>query len=203
MLRPCLLVCPLATCIPNMNCDYIGVDAGAYLLAKNKIMMERSIGDFDSCEKDYLSLIQKYSIKCIQLNPIKDESDLEEAIKLAKSLDYKNIFITGALGKRMDHTVANIRLLTNEKEAKIVFVDPNNTMEVLKRGTYYFDSQIYKYFSVFALEDSVISLDGFKYPLENRLITTSDVYTLSNEITSNKAKLTIHQGKVLVIQAND
>lgn len=203
MLRPCLLVCPLATSIPNMNADYIGVDAGAYLLAKNKIMMERSIGDFDSCEKDYLSLIQKYSIKCIQLNPIKDESDLEEAIKLAKSLDYKNIFITGALGKRMDHTVANIRLLTNEKEAKIVFVDPNNTMEVLKRGTYYFDSQIYKYFSVFALEDSVISLEGFKYPLENRLITTFDVYTLSNEITSNKAKLTIHQGKVLVIQAND
>ena len=48
MLRPCLLVCPLATSIPNMNCDYIGVDAGAYLLAKNKIMMERSIGDFDS-----------------------------------------------------------------------------------------------------------------------------------------------------------
>ena len=203
MLRPCLLVRPLATSIPNMNCDYIGVDAGAYLLAKNKIMMERSIGDFDSCDKDYLELIKKYSIKCIQLNPIKDESDLEEAIRLAKSLDYQNIFITGALGKRMDHTFCNLRILENEKEAKIIFIDPKNRMEVLKRGTYYFDHQIYKYFSIFALEDSVISLEGFKYPLENRLITTSDIYTLSNEIVIDKAKLTIHQGKVLVIQAND
>ena len=67
MLRPCLLVCPLATSIPNMNCDYIGVDAGAYLLAKNKIMMERSIGDFDSCDKDYLNLLRNIVLNVFSL----------------------------------------------------------------------------------------------------------------------------------------
>ena len=39
----------------------IGVDIGAYLLAKNNMRIDLSIGDFDSVSTTELSLIEKFS----------------------------------------------------------------------------------------------------------------------------------------------
>lgn len=203
MLKPALLVCPLATALPQLDCHYIGVDLGAYILAKNNIMMELAIGDFDSCDTKQYEIIEKKSIKLNRLPVAKDESDLESAIKKAKEMGYKTIYITGALGSRFDHQYVNLQLLIQEKNVKIIFLDPTNRLETFKRGKHEIAKKNYKYISFFAIEDSVISLHGFKYPLKNRLITKKDIYTVSNEIIDEVGILEVHQGKVLVVQASD
>ncbi|MDY5252240.1 MAG: thiamine diphosphokinase [Erysipelotrichaceae bacterium] len=203
MLKTCMLVCPLAKSIPDIKCDYFGIDAGAYTLASHKIMMERSIGDFDSLDEKYLQQIDRYSIKMVKLNPIKDKSDLEEGIDLALSLGYDKIYIVGASGGRLDHQYANFQLLKNTTKAKVIFLDAKNRLEVFTKGTYDVAKSVYKYFSIFALDDSVITLEGFKYPLKYQPLTNKDIYTLSNEILDTNAKITVHQGRVIIIQAND
>ncbi len=203
MLRPCMLVCPLARSIPDIKCDYFGIDAGAYALASHKIMMERSIGDFDSLGADKYQLIDKYSIKMIKLNPIKDKSDLEEGVDLAIQLGYDKLYIVGASGGRLDHQYANFQLLKNTAKAKMIFLDEKNRIELLTKGSYDIAKSVYKYFSIFAVDDSVVTLEGFKYPLKYQPLTPKDIYTLSNEIIGDMGKLTVHQGRIIVIQAND
>lgn len=203
MLRPAMLVCPLVKSIPNIKCDYFGIDAGAYVLASHKIMMEISIGDFDSLTDDKYALIEKYSIKMNKLNPIKDKSDLEEGVELAINMGYDKIYIVGATGGRLDHQYANFQILKNTTKAKIIFVDEKNRIEMMNKGSYEIAKSIYKYISIFAIDDSVVSLEGFKYPLKYRPLTSKDIYTLSNEIIDNIGKLTVHQGHIIVIQAND
>ena len=203
MLRPAMLVCPLVKSIPNIKCDYFDIDAGAYVLASHKIMMEISIGDFDSLTDDKYALIEKYSIKMNKLNPIKDKSDLEEGVELAINMGYDKIYIVGATGGRLDHQYANFQILKNITKAKIIFVDEKNRIEMMNKGSYEIAKSIYKYISIFAIDDSVVSLEGFKYPLKYRPLTAKDIYTLSNEIIGNIGKRTVHQGHIIVIQAND
>lgn len=104
------IVLKLAEQVPMMDCDYIGADKGALILSKQKINMIAAIGDFDSVEKQDLLLIQKYSDEMICLNPIKNDSDSEAALKYALKKGYDEISMYGAFGGRMDHSYYNIRL---------------------------------------------------------------------------------------------
>src|SRR3712207_5158355 len=93
-----ILACKLTEALPNIEADYIGVDKGALFLAQQGIMMERAIGDFDSINEKDIEIIEKKCLKLIKLNPIKDKSDSEEALELAKALRYEEIIILGGLG---------------------------------------------------------------------------------------------------------
>ena len=42
-----------------------------------------------------------------------------------------------------------------------------------------------------------------KYPLTNQKLTNKDTYTTSNEILEDKGIVTVHAGKVTVIQSKD
>lgn len=197
-----LLVCKLADELPLIDADYIGVDKGALVLADRKIMMERAIGDFDSIEPDDLKKIDKYCLKLIKLDPIKDMSDSEAAINLAKELGYEEMIILGGLGNRQDHSYVNLKLLIKE-EGRVSIIDTKNYLRVFKKGSYIIKKHGYRYVSFFSLKDSVISLKKMKYPLQNRIMKEDDLFGLSNEILNDEGELIVHQGMILCIQAND
>ena len=93
------------------DADYIGVDKGAsYLIQRNKSMVA-VIGDFDSISSEDLMHVRRLPLRMEKLNVIKDETDLEAAIKLALSLEYEIINVYGALGGRIDHSLTNINML--------------------------------------------------------------------------------------------
>ncbi|MDE7162342.1 MAG: hypothetical protein K2N65_06275, partial [Anaeroplasmataceae bacterium] len=59
----------------------------------------------------------------------------------------------------------------------------------------------YKFISFFALEDTIITLEGFSYPLTNYYLKNTDPLTISNEIKHDRGIVTIKGGRVLVIQS--
>lgn len=197
-----ILACKLTDILPNIEADYIGVDKGALFLASQGIMMERAIGDFDSISEKDIDIIEKKCLKLIKLNPIKDKSDSEEAIDLAKNLGYEEIIILGGLGKRQDHNYVNLKLLYREN-GRVSIMDTSNYLRVFKKGTYNIEKHGYRYVSFFSYKDSVISLQGMKYPLNSRVIKEDDLIGLSNEIVDEAGVLTVHQGLILCIQSND
>lgn len=197
-----ILACKLTDNIPVIDADYIGVDKGALFLAKNKIMMERAIGDFDSVEESDLKLIDKYCYKLIKLNPIKDLSDSEAAINLAKELGYEEIILLGGLGKRQDHSYVNLKLLIKE-EGRLSIIDTKNYLRIFKKGNYTIKKHGYKYISFFSIKDSVITIEKMKYPVLNRVFKEDDLFGLSNEILDEDGNLIVHQGVILCIQSND
>ena len=134
MNKTCIVVLKLSFNVPfYKDCDYIGVDKGALVLAEQKIQMLEAIGDFDSVEKEDLNIIQEYADKMEILNPVKDDSDSEHAIKKAISYGYDKIIVYGGLGGRIDHEIVNIRLC-EQFANKITFVDENNKLTAYSTG---------------------------------------------------------------------
>ena len=99
----------------------IAVDQGLEQCFNMKVSPNWVIGDFDSVNLKILAKICPEKI--IQLKIEKDFTDLEAAIEKAKSLECP-MFIFGALGKRLDHTLGNIfQLLNNPGSA---FIESKN-----------------------------------------------------------------------------
>jgi thiamine pyrophosphokinase len=202
MLKPCVIALKLASELPDVNADYIGADRGALALAQNHIRMVLAIGDFDSVREDDMHVIELWADEIIRLNPIKDCSDSEAALAKAIDMGYETIYLAGASGGRLDHTYVNLQLMIRSPH-HVVLIDDRNLAETFRKGSYEIAKGSYTYASFFALEDSVVSLKGMKYPMDHRLMSRDDVFGLSNEIPGDTGTLTVHQGRVLMIRSRD
>ncbi|HHX53177.1 MAG TPA: thiamine diphosphokinase [Erysipelothrix sp.] len=181
------------------DADIIGVDGGASLCAKNDLMMDLAIGDFDSVTAVEFEHIQMRSRKIVQLDSDKDDSDFEAALTYTHK--YDELIVFGHWGKRFDHTYVNLQLLKND--LRMTFIDNHNKVFTLSEGFFEISRDGFEYISVFALSESEITLSGTQYELEHRVLDVDDVYTLSNKILNEHATLKIHSGKLLIIQSKD
>ena len=175
----------------------IGADRGALHAINNGIIPDISIGDFDSVSKEEFEIINNNSKKIIKLNCIKDTSDTNSAIKLVK--DYDEIHILGGIkGKRIEHLFSNIIDLINYPNLSLM--DEDSLIEVIRDNNYKIKDG-YKFISLFSIEDSIISLNGFKYNLNKYLLKPNDSLCLSNEIIDNP-KIDLEKGKVIIIYSH-
>ena len=195
------IILKLCESIPTAE-NYIGVDKGALTLARNGKRMLLAIGDFDSVEESDLAYIKEYSDMLLQLNPIKDDTDSEAAVMYAIEKGYQKIHLYGGLGGRLDHAMINLRLVSRFPET-VYLHDQNNFIYSLAEGVHSIDKRDYTYISFFTEDEATISLEGFKYPLDKQQLTNKDTYTTSNEILEDRGIVTVHAGKVTVIQSKD
>lgn len=196
MSRCAILITPLVDVVPHIkNCDYIGVDAGALKIIDQNLPIKMAVGDFDSLDLDDLK-----RITCpIEKHPImKDETDSELAIRLCK--DYDKIILYGGIHGRIDHTIANIRLAMY-RYPQLVLMDEKQKISVFLKGEHEIDST-YKHISFFSIEEGVISLEGFLYPLKKRRIYMQDIYTTSNSLVKDKGMVIVEEGRFLCVQSN-
>lgn len=182
------------------HADYYGVDHGAICCMHQQIKMKKAIGDFDSITFDELEELKK-NTKVIQLPTHKDETDSEAAILIAMEDGYDEIILFGGLGGRIDHEMVNLHLMLY-RDYPLTLMDQNNTVKVLSKGTYEVE-KTHRYLSFLPLEESCITEEGVAYPLDKRKLSLLDIYTTSNEIVNEKARIIIHYGKVLMMQCND
>jgi len=202
-LRDCVIFLKLADKVPDFkDVDYIGADKGALFLAKKKLRMAFSIGDFDSVSENEQSWIELYSDEVIALNPVKNNSDSEAAVDEAVRRGYRMIYIVGATGGRLDHEVVNIRLCMKYPD-RVILLDDLNRSVALGEGAHRIRKNGYRYLSLFAENECEISLNGFKYELDHRVINEKDLYGLSNELIGETGEIYVHHGSVLVIQTSD
>lgn len=181
----------------NKN-DYdivLGADYGALHAIRNNIIPDIAVGDFDSCTEEEFNEIKSKVKRIDKLNPIKDMSDTNEAISIVK--DYDEIYILGGIqGKRIEHFFANIIDMINNPNLKIL--DANSLIETIDSKHDYTVKLGYKFVSIYALEEAIVSLEGFKYNLNDYLMKTNDPLGLSNEIINNP-KLTLKKGRLIII----
>ena len=184
----------------NLKDSYlIGVDNGALILANNKIEMDLALGDFDTAKEENLNLIMKYSKKIKKLNPIKDDTDTFDALEIVYG-KYDEILVLGGIqGKRVEHLISNIYALKKYKGLKLI--DDYSLIEIIDKDKE-FKKDEYKYISFFSLKDSIVSLKGFKYNLDNYNLKVFDPICISNEIVDEVAYLTL-DGEVLCIKSMD
>lgn len=183
----------------------IAVDKGLESLDKINILPNFIVGDFDSVSEQTL---QKYkNIKILKLNPEKDYTDTHMALKLALELKSDEIYILGALGKRIDHAIANIHILKEalDNNIKCKIIDENNEIELINAGTTIVQKSQYKYISLIPLTTKAtgITLTGFKYPLKDATLNIGYSIGVSNEIINGSAKIIIKDGILIMIKSSD
>lgn len=188
----------------NFN-NIIAVDKGLEILDECKIKPNYIIGDFDSVNPE---LINKYSnSKIIKLNPEKDFTDTQMAIKLAIEIKSTEILILGAIGTRIDHTIANIHILKEclEKEIKCQIVNENNKIFLIKEDTIINLENNYKYISLIPLTTEVtgVTLIGFKYLLDNSTLKIGESIGVSNEQLNQEAQIKLKNGILICIKSKD
>lgn len=195
-----VLVSPLARQIPLLDdAVYAGVDAGALRCIEQGIPMVFALGDFDTANEK-LSLIEA-QVPCYKLPTHKDETDMESAYLEARRRGYEKIILFGVLQGRFDHTMANFYLMLY-RDPSLILMDESNRVQVLTKGTYTIDKR-YQYLSFFALTDSCISEQGVAYPLDHKRVAPSDIFMVSNEILQEKAVISVHEGRFLMIESDD
>ena len=196
-MRPAVLVCPGARYVPRIeDAVYIGVDAGYKILEQMGITPDFACGDFDSVDLENAEIDVPYS-----RHPVcKNESDTELAIMLADEHGCSPIYVCGGLGGRVDHEFANLRLVMYRRET-IILLDEKQRVFRAEKGRHRFDGS-WKHISFFAIGEAEISLEGFDYPLDHRLITNRDIYTLSNSIQGREGWLRVHAGAVLCMESD-
>lgn len=199
MLKKCYCILTNASYLPDFDGDVIGVDKGAWICFKNGIEMKAAIGDFDSISSSEKELLQNSNINMTILNPRKDVSDSEAALQWAKEQGYDEVVLVTSMSGRFDHTYVNFQLVHHYD---CVLLDKYNKVFLVHVGTCEIEKDNYQYISFFACEESVVTLEGFSYPLTQYRMTAGDVLGLSNEIINKKGLVTT-TGKLWCIQSND
>jgi thiamine pyrophosphokinase len=180
--------------------NIICADGGANIAKKLEIIPDYIIGDLDSIKKPVLSYYKKLNKTKIIKDTNPDKTDLELAIKLAETLNPSKITIFGAIGNRIDHTLANIHCLDKIKPGiKAEIVDDKSTIQLAKESLE-ITGEKNDIISVIPLSDVTnLNYDGFKWNVKN-LDTKIGWFGISNKILNKKASINFSKGKILIIK---
>ncbi len=188
----------------------IAVDGGTEAAARLKILPTHMIGDFDTADSALIAELKKKGVQSITLNPHKDQTDTQEAVDWALRMGAEEIWMLGAIGTRMDHTLANLGLLEVIRRAgkKGYIVNAHNKIYLADRSIQLKRDCVYgTYVSLLPFTPRVtgVTLRGFAYPLENQTFTAGICpgWGVSNEITEETAEIIIESGVLLVLETRD
>ena len=206
----------------------IAADAGLEACHRLGILPTVIMGDFDSLkDADLLKEYRRQGIPVREYPSRKDDTDTELALHCAEEIwsegqagesptgespagdPEAGIWLLGATGSRLDHTLSNIGLLVPMADRGIPcrIIDEHNEMEVLKgpvEKTYERREEL-PYFSILAINGPAegIDLSGFSYPLYRGYIPAHVSVGISNEITEEQALLRLREGYLLVVRSSD
>ena len=175
----------------------MAVDSG-YGYIKDLCKVDYVVGDLDS-----LGYVPEEK-KIVKLDCHKDNTDMLEACKIAWEEGCRQFVLYGALGKRLDHTIANLQNAKHlvERGCSVVMEDMKQTLYVTD-GILRFKDMVGKTVSVFSFDQTNISLEGFEYPLSNHTLTNSYPLGVSNVVVEDVAKVRVNSGIAMVIVNDD
>ena len=180
---------------PGKNDIVIAADGGYDILTETQIIPDILLGDFDSIKNvpEHKEIIKHPSEK--------DDTDTFLAYKLGFDKGYSNFVILGGIGGRIDHTIANIRTLSDIAEnGGRGFLIGNNAVLTVIKDEIAFPETSSGYISVFSNEkDTMVTENGLKYTLENTQLSPSTTLGTSNEFVGERAQILVKEGSLLVI----
>ena len=182
----------------------IAADGGARHCRRLGLTPHFIVGDFDSLEPAELLTFQDAGVAVIRHPARKDFTDLELALRHARSLGVAEILILGGLGARWDQTLANlllpaakefasvhIRLLDGAQEVFLlrggesaqVRGSPGDTVSLIPLGG---DAQ-------------GVRTSGLEYPLAGDTLVFGATRGVSNVLMGETAAIQLERGLLLCV----
>jgi len=187
----------------------VAADRGSLFAVQHGLKPQMSLGDFDSITTAQFAEVEAGSEAVNACDPVwKDLTDTEMAFEYALSRGVQEILMLGVTGTRLDHTLANIHLLAaaEQRGVQAVIIDANNEIRLAtNRRRLTIVPSGYRYVSLLPLTWQVtgITLTGFRYPLEDAVLTLGMTRGISNELIAGCGTIELKTGELLVIQSRD
>lgn len=195
----------------------VACDGAGKALLDQGILPDLLVGDFDSILPDDLELLKSRGVAFQQYPAEKDDTDLQLAIDIAMDKGYRVLDLYGAVGSRLDHSLANIMLLYHIRkrggegrliDAGNVILAGRETMKISRKEA---RSLLFEegepgilYVSLLLLDDCRgITLRGFRYPLTDFQGSAGETRCISNELEQEQAEISFRQGRLLVVFSRD
>ncbi len=185
------------------------VDFGLQFFYDAGLRPDLIVGDFDSVEKDRLRFFEgQKDIAWMRLNPEKDDTDTEAALRETLKRGYEKIHILGGTGGRVDHMLGNVGLLGIglKTNTEILLVDAKNRIRMIQNDFSIAKKEQYgTYISLLPVTPEVtgITLSGMKYPLKDFTMKQFGTIGVSNEIVEDLAEIRLRDGILLVAESRD
>ena len=183
--------------------DYIvAADGGANHLMKIGILPEIVIGDLDSVDEDTLFELTNAEVGIEQYPEDKDETDIELALSYAADLKPSAILIVGALGGRLDQTLANLSLLTNPTLSGIdIRLDDGVEEAFFCRKQAEVRGRSGEIVSLIPWNGPVggVTTEGLQWPLYSEMLYPDKSRGVSNAMLKGEASIRIQSGLLLVV----
>lgn len=184
---------PLTASLIKQHHSVIAVDGGLNHCVEMGIVPDLLVGDLDSVSKEILARFPDLPTRRFPTE--KDETDLELALQGLFTPDVAKVTVYGALEKRVDHTLANLNLISRypgkvflENERELLFA-LNGSMEIPCHV-----GQTVSFMALGATEG--ISTEGLKWELRDATFSKY-FFSLSNVCLHNKIKIKVEQGDLL------
>lgn len=179
----------------------ICADSGYYHCIKADIVPDLLVGDFDSFAGELPTDIETIKLPCE-----KDDTDLHHAVNVGLSWGFKNFALFGVFGGRPDHSMASLYTLNFvlKSNAYGKILGDGFEIQIIENSTLEINKNTQEYVSIFPFDGEAhgVTLEGFKYPLQNVTLSMSNPVGISNEVESDVAKVTVKYGTLVIMIVN-
>jgi len=184
----------------------IGADGGAARALAWGLVPDLVIGDMDSLPETARSSLESEGCRFIQHPRAKDETDLELALQFAVKQGAREIVVLGALGGRLDHTLANVLLLALPAFAGVpIRIAEGGQQAILARGgeAIGLEGDPGDLVSLLPLGGDArgVSTEGLVWALHGDTLRFGSSRGVSNEMAGGKARIEVGEGMLLVVHA--
>ena len=185
--------------------DYrIAADGGARHLEALGLTPDVIVGDLDSIDPSLLARLRGQGAAVEKHPAAKDATDLELALERAVRDGAREILLFGAVGGRLDQTLANLLILAQQNwTVPFAIVEGDQFARVLHgRQSVTLTGPTGGYVSAVALSEEVtgVTYQGLEYPLQNATLRLGSTRGVSNTLASSPAQISIESGILLVTQ---
>jgi thiamine pyrophosphokinase len=186
--------------------DYlIGADGGTRHALALGLTPQAVVGDLDSLDANTIAALERIEVEIDRFPVAKDQTDLELAIERGLSAGADEILLLGALGGRLDQTLANLLILAQRLwPVPLRLAEGDEVAQVLRGGErLVLDSPVGSTVSAIPLSPLVkgITYTGLAYPLEDATLALGSTRGVSNVVAASPATVSIGDGVLLVVYA--
>jgi thiamine pyrophosphokinase len=180
----------------------IAVDGGLRYFRLMQIPPDILIGDLDSVTPEDIAWARQHTVQIIQYPSEKDETDFQLALNWVLDHHFTVVRIAGALGGRLDQTMANCFLLLDErlKTMDLRFDDGKEEVSLI-RDQLIIEGQPGDTISLIPLQGNVkgVQTHRLKYPLMHEELFMHRARGISNVMLESTAAIEIQEGNLLCI----
>jgi thiamine pyrophosphokinase len=184
----------------------ICADGGAQHALALGLAPDVVIGDLDSLDGDLQARLEGEGCQVLVHPTRKDETDLELALHYAVDHGVDEILILGALGGRIDQTLANVLLLAlPELEGIKTHIVAGDQEMFLIRDQAFIEGQVGDTVSLLPIAGDVtgITTEGLEYPLQRGTLKLGPTLGVSNVLTAPVAQIQVERGLLLCVHISN